>query len=104
MNLKNRKQPKKPMIYKVELYTLRYERHTLKEKKHVATTFVTEHTLGCGIDDLGRIAMRRAGVSAHAFSADGMQSCRDRYFPDDDLPPSWRHKPGKWEPVMSGSI
>lgn len=92
------------MIYKVELFTLKYERHTLKEKKQVGTVFVTDHTLGGALDDIGRIAMLRAGISADAFRADGMQSCRDRYFPDDDLPFNWRHKPGKWEPVISGSI
>lgn len=92
------------MTYRVELYKLTYERHTLKEKKHVATTFVTDYTLGSGIDDLGRMARLRAGVSADAFSADGLQSCSDRYFPDDCLPYNWRHHPGKWEPVISGSI
>jgi hypothetical protein len=90
------------MIYKVELYTLKYERHTLKEKKLVATVYLTDYTLGGGIDDLGRVARMRAGVSADAFRADGMKSCYEET--DFDLPYSWRHHPGKWEPVMSGSI
>ena len=92
------------MIYRVELYTLKYERHALKEKKLVGRVFLTEHSLHGGIDDLGRSACIRAGVSAQSFSADGFQSCTDRYHPDHDLPPSWRHKPGKWEPVAAGSI
>jgi hypothetical protein len=92
------------MTYKVELYALRYERHTLKEKKLVGVSFVTDYTLNRGIDDIGRIANYRAGVQATHFSASGLQSCRDRYHSDFCLPPSWQHKPGKWEPVASGTI
>ena len=92
------------MIYKVELFTLKYERHTLKEKKQVGTVFLSDYSLGGKFDDLPRLACRKAGVSADSFHAVGFQSCRDRYYPDNDLPISWRHLPGKWEPVMAGSV
>ena len=98
------KQERNTMIYKIELFTLKYERHTLKEKKQVATVFLSDYSLDGRFDDMARVACQKAGIRADSFSCDGLQSCRDRYHPDDDLPPSWRHLPGKWEPVMAGSI
>ena len=90
------------MTYRIELFILKYERHTLKEKKQVATVFLSDYS--GKFDDLPRLACQKAGVRADAFTCDGFQSCRDRYHPDHDLPPSWRHRPGKWEPVMAGSV
>ncbi len=92
------------MTYRVQLYCLKYERHTLKEKALVGTVYLTDYSLGNrGIDDIGRMACRKAGIDANNFSVDGFQSCYDRQH-DFSLPPSWQHKPGKWEPVCSGSV
>ncbi len=92
------------MTYRIQLFKLTYERQTLKSKEPVGRVFLTDHTLNGSLDDVGRIAVMRAGVSANAFHCDGYQSCRDVYHDDTDLPASMRHMPGKWEPVISGSI
>lgn len=92
------------MTYKIELYALKYERHTLKEKRLVGLVYLSDYSINGRYDDMGRLACHKAGIQADSFSCDGLQSCRDIYHDDSSLPPSWRHKPGIWQPVMAGSI